>query len=67
MNSETKEELNMHTIVLDTGSSVSIFAYADFLGSAGRTPRALKLFTNGGDIKSNMMGLHEELKVSFNP
>ena len=63
MNSETKEDLTEHTIVLDTGAPASIFANPDLLGSIGRTRRALKHFTNGGDITSNMMGLCEELKV----
>ena len=67
MNSETKEDLIMHTIVLDTGSSASIFANPDFLVRIGRLLKALKLFTNGGGIKSNMIGLHEELKMWFNP
>ena len=67
MISDTKEDLNTNTIVLDTGLLASILANPDFLVSIGMTPRASKIFTNRGYIKSNMMGLHEKLKAWFNP
>ena len=67
VDSATSEDAIARMIALGAGSSASIFATPDLLPNTGRKSKTLKLFTDDGNIKSDMMGSHENLKVWFNP
>ena len=52
----TTNSLCTNSVIMDTGSSSSIFRDEQLLENFTRTKKTLKLLTNGGEIKSNMMG-----------
>ena len=55
-----------HCVVIDSGSSASIFSKKDLLTDVLPTSKELTLLTNAGNLKSNMMGKHGELMVWHN-
>ena len=50
-------------IVLDTGSSASVFHNSDLLKKIGKTTKPLRLITNGSELKANRMGIFRDLRV----
>ena len=59
--SKTNKDLTSRAILSGTGLSAHVFAKPEFPSKAGRTSKLLKPITNGGDIKSNVIGLREDL------
>ena len=53
-------------IVLDTGSSISIFYNPDLLKQMGTTSKPLHLITNGGELRANRMEMYHDLQLWFN-
>ena len=54
-------------VVLDAGSSASMFYNQDLLKRIGENSKTLLLVTNGGEMWAKKMGMHYDLRVWFNP
>ena len=57
------EDLNEFSIIIDTGSSASIFKNEELVEDVSLTRRALRLITNGRGIRDRMTRTFQGMKV----
>ena len=58
------KHIDLHwQIILDTGSSASVFHNSDLLKKIWKTTKPLRLITNRGELKANWMGMFHDLRV----
>ena len=55
-----------YKIVIDTGSSASMFCNRELLSNIKTTKKTLKLVTNGGCVQSNSTRMFKRMKISHN-
>ena len=62
-----KDAMTSSMMVLDTGSSASVFHNQDLLERIGATSKTLRLMTNGGEMRDEKMKTRHDLRAWCDP